>query len=65
MADQTSQPKKEGRRYKTFEEFSLHFYNSTEHRKPGDEPNVSFGIELSRDLVRQNIGKSSKRASGA
>jgi len=63
MADQSQQPKSGGdRRYGSFEEFSDHFYGSSGQKKGGDEQNASFGFELSRDLVRQNLAKSSKKA---
>lgn len=61
MVGQNKQPQNaEGGRYKSFEEFTDHFYGPKQDKKREDEPNASFGLELSRDLVRQNVGKTPK-----
>lgn len=42
------------RRYTTFAEFSEHFYGASEGEgRKSEDPNASFGLNLSREIVRQ------------
>jgi hypothetical protein len=56
----------EGRRYRSFEEFSNHFYAAADSPKhdPNDE-HASFGLQLSRDLLRENLRASPRKSKQA
>ncbi len=63
MAEHPKQPN-EGRRYKSFEEFTNHFYSADQLEKQDtDEQNASFGLRLSRELVRENVKSPLKKGS--
>lgn len=43
----------QARRYRSFEEFSGHFYGPKNPEPSASDPDASFGIKLSRELVRE------------
>jgi hypothetical protein len=43
-------------RYKSFQEFSEHFYTSNQSEKVEDQkPGSPFGVELSREVLRRSV----------